>query len=390
MSDQVLEAELPSTAPSPSKKAQFSRVLDRRKQPIRGLWQRNGRFYAQLALLDENGVKVVRKKPLVATTVPEAITAMLVLKQSRDTGRIQAPRRSSMPFNELADLYATQILPGKRPGTIATELSFIKQWKAFLGETPTISIPPSKVLDFLAKKQAQGVTGRTVNLYSTVLKNVLKHGKAIGAVEVMPTDSVTRKRHKAARKHLLSTEDIEKLCTTAIANSPRSGQEFADYIRFLAYSGCRMTEALQVKWYDVDWAKRQVLIGGLEGRTKNNESRYIDFSTKLEAHLKEMHSRRPPDTIWLFPSPRTTSADIPAQSFKVTLRKTAKAAGLPHFKGFHILRHYFVSQCVMSGIDYMTIARWVGHKDGGMLIGKVYGHLTNEHAQLQASKLTNL
>jgi hypothetical protein len=41
----------------------------------------------------------------------------------------------------------------------------------------------------------------------------------------------------------------------------------------------------------------------------------------------------------------------------------------------------------MSGIDFMTIARWVGHKDGGILIGKVYGHLSNEHAQLQAARM---
>jgi hypothetical protein len=26
----------------------------------------------------------------------------------------------------------------------------------------------------------------------------------------------------------------------------------------------------------------------------------------------------------------------------------------------------------MSGIDYMTIARWVGHKDGGVLIGGLW------------------
>jgi len=37
----------------------------------------------------------------------------------------------------------------------------------------------------------------------------------------------------------------------------------------------------------------------------------------------------------------------------------------------------------MSGIDFMTIARWVGHKDGGILIGNVTD-LSNEHAQEQA------
>jgi hypothetical protein len=41
----------------------------------------------------------------------------------------------------------------------------------------------------------------------------------------------------------------------------------------------------------------------------------------------------------------------------------------------------------MSGIDYLTIARWVGHKDGGVLIGRVYGHLTDIHAQKQAQRL---
>lgn len=36
----------------------------------------------------------------------------------------------------------------------------------------------------------------------------------------------------------------------------------------------------------------------------------------------------------------------------------------------------------------MTIAKWVGHQDGGVLIGKVYGHLSkNEHAQLQAQRV---
>jgi len=41
----------------------------------------------------------------------------------------------------------------------------------------------------------------------------------------------------------------------------------------------------------------------------------------------------------------------------------------------------------MSGIDFTTIARWVPHNDGGILIDKVYGPLCNEHAQLQATRM---
>jgi hypothetical protein len=43
--------------------------------------------------------------------------------------------------------------------------------------------------------------------------------------------------------------------------------------------------------------------------------------------------------------------------------------------------------CVMSNVDFMTVAAWAGHKDGGILIGKVYGHLANEHRKAMAERV---
>ena len=41
----------------------------------------------------------------------------------------------------------------------------------------------------------------------------------------------------------------------------------------------------------------------------------------------------------------------------------------------------------MGGIDYMTIAHWLGHSDGGVLIGKTYGHLNDKHKARMADGL---
>jgi hypothetical protein len=41
----------------------------------------------------------------------------------------------------------------------------------------------------------------------------------------------------------------------------------------------------------------------------------------------------------------------------------------------------------MAGIDFMTIAAWLRHKDGGILIGKVCGYLLDQHRQEIAAKL---
>jgi integrase len=65
---------------------------------------------------------------------------------------------------------------------------------------------------------------------------------------------------------------------------------------------------------------------------------------------------------------------------------TREATGLPDF-GFHDLRRFFASRAVMSGIDFLTVSRWLGHKDGGILLGKSYAHLANERRKTQASRL---
>jgi hypothetical protein len=42
----------------------------------------------------------------------------------------------------------------------------------------------------------------------------------------------------------------------------------------------------------------------------------------------------------------------------------------------------------MAGIDFMTIAAWLGHKNGGILVGKLYGHLLDEHRSAAAQRLS--
>src|SRR5215471_12048316 len=153
----------------------------------------------------------------------------------------------------------------------------------------------------------------------------------------------------------------------------------------LAYSGVRRDEALALKWDDVNFARKFLRIGA-DGSAKNSKARYVDFNSELEAHLKEMVTRRAPDSEWLFPSPQRGNTDKPAKTFRDSFTVARDKAKLP-WVGFHDLRHYFASMAVMAGIDFKTIAEWLGHQDGGMLVGKVYGHLLPEHRKRMAKRL---
>jgi len=246
------------------------------------------------------------------------------------------------------------------------------------------------VNSYIAKRQAAGVTGRTVNLEVICFRNVMKRAIDDGWIMSLPTLNLRPLKWTPRKRERVSAEQIERLCQTAINGAEsgeqfKNGRQFADYVRLMAYCGSRRSETLRLKLSDIDWNNRQLTIGS-DGLAKNHKARVIDFNAKLEAHLRDMESRRVPDSVWLFPSPQRGATDQRARSFVETMRLVRKEAKLPNF-GFHDCRHYFISASVMAGIDYMTIAKWVGHQDGGVLIGKVYGHLSNEHPRRMAEKL---
>lgn len=121
------------------------------------------------------------------------------------------------------------------------------------------------------------------------------------------------------------------------------------------------------------------------GSQEAGEPRDVDFHEKLENHLEAMFEHRNRDSDWMFPSHRI---DGPMRDFRKQLTRVKRATETTDL-GFHHFRHYFISHAVMAGVDFATIALWVGHRDGGVLIGKVYGHLSREHPTRMARKLDN-
>ena len=72
---------------------------------------------------------------------------------------------------------------------------------------------------------------------------------------------------------------------------------------------------------------------------------------------------------------------------KFALVQACKKLGIPRLT-HHSMRHLFATRCVESGVDLPTISRWLGHKDGGSLVCKTYGHLRDEHSTTMAQKVS--
>ena len=68
------------------------------------------------------------------------------------------------------------------------------------------------------------------------------------------------------------------------------------------------------------------------------------------------------------------------------MTRAAKAVEMERIT-HHDLRHLFATRCIEAGVDIPTVSRWLGHKDGGALAMRVYGHLRDSHSTAMAQKV---
>ena len=376
-------ASTPTTSNATVHHLRFNSARDARNRKVRGLWKRGERYYLQTRV---PGEKSARKIPLVATTLTQAKEEMAKQRTKARDGSL--PKGGVKP--SLADCvtdyldYHTKNQSGRKASTVTRERTALVQWVQKLGHVRIDKLSKPMLAAFVKDRIRDGISPRTANLDVIVLRNVLKSALDDGLLVTLPMAGIRPLKTVPKKRPTLTPADFDKLLSAARVCG-KNGAQLADYILFLVFCGARCNEALQVKWADVDFANRLVCIGA-DGNSKNSKARHVDFNPDLERHLRAMWDRRAPDSQWLFPSPQRGPQDIPAKTLRESFKLARKAAELT-WVGFHDLRHYFASVCVMSHIDFKTIAEWLGHQDGGVLLCKVYSHLLDGHKKDMAARL---
>lgn len=144
----------------------------------------------------------------------------------------------------------------------------------------------------------------------------------------------------------------------------------ADLVRFLAFGGFRLGEAKNITWADCDFAREEIVVRGDPNEaTKNGEVRRVPMIGEMRQLLERLQKKQSG-------APSVASVMRVGECQKA-MNTAAKKLGIAHLT-HHDLRHLFATRCIESGVDIPTVSRWLGHRDGGALAMKVYGH----HAEL--------
>ncbi len=226
------------------------------------------------------------------------------------------------------------------------------------------------------KTASPSAFNNTVGTFRAVLDIAVE----AGARYDNPAIHIKRKKIRQKLLQLPSQKQFVELITTIRKGDGGWAERCADLVEFLAYSGCRKGEAARVNGRDCDFEKGDItVLGDPATGTKNWEIRRVPMIPDMRRLLERLKSERS-ETEFL------TKPVMLVHECQGAIDTACKKLGIARIT-HHDLRHLFATRCIESGVDIPTVSRWLGHKDGGALAMKVYGHLRDSHSTAMAQKV---
>lgn len=294
---------------------------------------------------------------------------------------------SKMTWGEAAAVFTARILKGQSIGgkksTVLKPLSQeyrLQTLKSIKSSWPDLAGSELRKTDKRdcerwAEKYAKAYSPTRFNGALETLRAVFAIAIEQGALAFNPALSISRLSVKQKRLNLPTQEQFLKILAVMDARNALS-PDSADLVRLLAFSGMRKGEARNFEWPDVDFDKRQIKVKGDPTHgTKNSEIRFVPMIEDLHGLLCRLKLRG------------TEGRVLPLNECRYSLASACKAVGCARIT-HHDLRHLFATRCIESSVDIPTVSRWLGHKDGGALAMKTYGHLRDEHSTAMAQRVS--
>jgi integrase len=345
------------------------------------LRHKSGRYYARAFA---GGKEVWKSLKTSHFSVAEAKLAEFLKEHRERVSSGNGEVSAKMTFGEAAAIHLCnlddnlRIKPRTRDYWRECLTALQKSWPG-LSETEVRKITQTDCKEW-ARAYARSVSPPRFNNTVSVLRHVLNVAVEAGVVYSNAAAAVKRAPVRGKEIALPSIDKFTAMIAEMRAGHSRDSINCADFASGLAFTGCRLGEAREIAWRDVDFDAGEIVVrGDAETGTKNWELRRVPLIPDARALLERMRNERPGEP-------------LDAKVFRVgecqkALDRACKKVGVDRIT-HHDLRHLFATRCIESGVDIPTVSRWLGHKDGGALAMKTYGHLRREHSLAQAQRVT--
>jgi len=265
---------------------------------------------------------------------------------------------SSITFAELSEIYIEYARANKK--SWKRDVVSLNSLLRFFSNMKLNQITPYHIEKYKLKRRSS-VSPATVNRDLACMKHMFSLAIKWGKTAKNPVKEVKLFKVNNKRLRFLIEEEVQRLIECC-------SDELKTIVVTAVYTGMRRGEILNLRWSDIDFRKRLIMIDD----SKGGVPRQIPINDLLMRTLSELHLRSSGDFVFL------NKYGKPYRDIRSAFKTALKKAGINDFT-FHDLRHTFASHLVMSGVDLVTVKELLGHKTIQMTMR--YSHLSGKHKQ---------
>ena len=297
----------------------------------------------------------------------------------RELDRLASAEAAQITFEELAARWNEAERHTMKESTAARRAASVKAIApAFFGLQ--IRNITAKHCEAWAIARAKEVAAATFTKELDTMRGAFRYAVAQGLILRDPAAHIKRPKIRNKPPAVPTREQFEAILAAIRADEQGKGDDGANLVELLAYSGMRLNEARSLRWRDVNFSQGVFTVTGGERGTKNDQQRTTPIFPDLLAfftRIKRERGKAAPDAFI-----------IQTKSARKCMATACRKLGLPNFRAHHSWRHFAATCAVESKVDVPTVARWLGHADGGALLMKRYSHLQMSHSIEQAKRVS--
>ena len=277
----------------------------------------------------------------------------------------------NMPLSEYVSHWLTTYkrLTVKAPtyNRLIGSLTTLKEYA--ISDMKISDIYPRDIQAYLNELVGDGYSLSTIKKQLCIVTAPLKHAASEGIISRDPTSTIKLPRHDTiphqSREITAYTSDEQYRLREAL----KSVSDYkAAFIEVLLETGMRAGEALALEWNDINWFKKSITIrktvvnpmnknksyvqNGAKSATSN---RTIPMSTRCCAILQNLNSKK---SGFVFID--STGERLSYQSLMKAMKRVCKIADI-EYRGMHVLRHTFATNCYYRGCDVKILSKLLGH-----------------------------
>ena len=363
------------------------------------IWKSTGETDRKKAQAAANG----HRAALVGTLNTDELFSMLVArlddmpKDERDKRRIDYGHRlirlqgEKLPMAAVWDRWLS--MPNKsrfgKPSknTLAGYMAIWNRFKKWAENQKIVHLHEVTLVhgqNYMADVLASGVTERTYGAHLKFLRSMFNVLEDQAGIAQNPFAKLTVPELQTQSREAFTAGELKNICAKA------SG-DWKYMIAIGIFTGLRLTDVVHLKWSDI--TDRITVAPAKVKRRKGSKGKVeIPIHAALARLLDELKAKRGgkptgdlfPEMVAAYkksrPSVSKAFCDFLKDDCGITItaekddgatRKRRASA-----KGFHSLRHSFVSLCAASGVPQATTQKLVGHASPAMT--QLYSHATAE------------